>query len=109
MSILVREYAVTLRRGKESATVHTLAFSSTDAKVLVCHAEGQWSDAAFVESVKVRPICDYCDARGTCLEGSSDNVALCDRHAREHYGTEWRRVTRPLGIRHFLDLSEVER
>ncbi|XVV02787.1 hypothetical protein ACQPW3_36390 [Actinosynnema sp. CA-248983] len=108
MSIKVREYAVTLRHNGETVTVHALAFGLAEAKALVYNAQGAWWLDAAVETVKIRPICAYCDARGTRLEDSSDDVPLCDRHAKEHYGSDWRRL-RALGIRSFLPLDELQR
>ncbi|MEO6085704.1 MAG: hypothetical protein ABIQ18_21580 [Umezawaea sp.] len=108
MSIKVWEYAVTLRRDKELSTTHTLAHGSEEAALLVFHAEGAWSDDAVIEWIKVRPICDYCDGLATLVERGT-LTPLCKRHAKEHYGSEWRAMTRELGVRYFLDVSEVER
>jgi hypothetical protein len=48
--------------------------------------------------------CDYCTVRATRVTDSDE--PLCDAHAKEHYGADWRTETRILGVRATARLQE---
>lgn len=43
--------------------------------------------------------CDYGPAGEVATRITDSDEALCDKHAKEHFGTDWRAETRKLGVR----------
>ncbi|WNV90283.1 hypothetical protein [Umezawaea sp. Da 62-37] len=102
----LKEFAVKLWDGEDGTTVYPLAYDADQAELLARLIVGSWGHSARMEILGCRPLCDYCDGLATRVERGT-LVPLCKKHAKAHYGSEWRGETQHLGDKHFLALDEV--